>query len=336
MSLWLTVPLWLAGALLLWAAGAVAFDAVHWLLHRMLRSRVGVIRALAWPHAVHHRWLDRTLTIRWEQQIPNVWCHLVPEYLTQLAFSAAAALVAPLPVVVGCVGLQTTIFVGMLAYRGLDINHRGVVILDAFRPSVLALPAYHALHHVYPDAYFSAYGKLVDWVVGGGIWLRGRRVAIVGPPHAFARALARELQAAGAVLAEPGDLAHLDVLVLADPAADAAEHVEPFIRMTRARQLPPEAWVVRDRADDGVARHYHDDVRVIHRTLVVPDGAALGGPGAARMARTAMCFIRRGACFVPTRWSLGAWRDFAVFRRTPAAAPPGATLAPTRAALATA
>ena len=92
MPLWAEVLLAIAVGPALWLAGAIFFDFVHWVLHAMLRSRWRPLRALAWPHAVHHRWIDRNLDVCWENQWRNVWCHIVPEYLTQLAFSAALAL----------------------------------------------------------------------------------------------------------------------------------------------------------------------------------------------------------------------------------------------------
>ena len=70
--------------------------------------------------------------------------------------------------------LQTGVFAFLLSHRGLDVNHRPVEILDAYRPGLLTPPAYHALHHVHPDAYYSAYTKAVDWLLGSAAQLRGR------------------------------------------------------------------------------------------------------------------------------------------------------------------
>ncbi|MBW2534321.1 MAG: sterol desaturase family protein, partial [Deltaproteobacteria bacterium] len=185
----------------LWLCGAIGFDAVHWALHRMLRSRHAWLRALAWPHSVHHDWIDEKLEIHWDQQGRNVWCHIVPEYATQLAFTGALAALLPpaFPLVVGA--LQTAVFVGILRARGLDRNHRPVRLLDAYAPGPHTPPAYHALHHAYPDAYFSAYTKLVDALVGGGAALAGRRFALLGE-DAFADALAAELSSWGVASTE--------------------------------------------------------------------------------------------------------------------------------------
>ena len=189
---------WLLLAIPLWIAGTVVFDGVHWALHQMLGSRWRWLRPLAWPHQVHHEWLDRELRIHPENQRKNVFCHLVPEYLTQLAFSGLLLLALPKGPVLACALLQTGAFLYVLSQRGLDINHRPIEILDAYLPSAVCPPAYHALHHVYPDSHFSAYTKLVDWVVGGGAQLAGRRYALVGAGTAFGSALRQELGRAGA------------------------------------------------------------------------------------------------------------------------------------------
>ena len=108
-----TALLILAGAPL-WALGTVFFDAVHWVLHGLLGSRWRLLRWIAWPHSVHHRWLDAKLQVHWELQRANIWCHIVPEYLTQLAFSAALLLVLPTATVISCAVIQTAVFLLIL------------------------------------------------------------------------------------------------------------------------------------------------------------------------------------------------------------------------------
>jgi len=344
-SAWLDIALLIVGSIALWCVGTVVFDGVHWVLHGMLRSRWRAIRALAWPHAVHHEWLDRSLHTRWENQTRNVWCHLVPEYLTQAAFTGLASFVLPRAVVLGCLTLQTVVFLALLSYKGLDINHREIEMLDAYPPSWLAYPAYHALHHVYPDGYFSAYGKLVDWVVGGGTYLRGRRFALHGARTPFGQALrdAIEREGVGAIVAvdtvDREALRVADVLVLCDPSAPEAPLVETFVNSTRSRQLPPEVWSVHAGPEDALARHYYRDVRVLYRTIVVPPSAGLNEETAQSAARRALFFIRRGFNYVPTALgpgAVGALRDFRRFRRTAAAPPAGVPRIRTRAELRTA
>jgi hypothetical protein len=314
----------------LWLIGAIGFDAVHWALHRMLRSRSAWLRALAWPHGVHHQWIDRELTVHPELRRRNLWCHIVPEYLSQLPFTGLLALWLPpaFPAVV--LALQTTVFLGILRAGGLDRNHRPQRLLDAYRPGPWTPPAYHALHHVHPDAYFSAYTKAVDALVGGAVQLAGRRFLLCGPARdAFAAALADELARRGAEVrrgeALPGEpaLHRLDVLVWCDPAASPEPAVEAWIRTTRERQLPPEVWSVHARSDDPRARHYHDDVRVSYRTLRLEPEQRSDPVRARSAARTVVSRIRRGAHFVSSAAWPRALREWRRFRRT-AGLEPGA------------
>ena len=179
-------------------------------------------------------------------------------------------------------------------------------------------------------------GKLVDWIVGGGAHLQGRRFALYGET-AFGGALREALADEGITelrkLEGPEDpaLVDVDVLVLCDPARSEVPFVEHFIDATRRRQLPPEVWVVHERAEDGVARHYYDDVRVLYRTVVLPDAADVGDGQARRAARVALFFIRRGLHFVPTVLAPGAGREFRRFRRGAPTPPLGAVLVQARA-----
>ena len=312
----------------LWIAGVHFFDGVHWVLHKMMGSRWRGLRALASPHVMHHCWLDESLTTRWEYQRRNIWGHIVLEYTTQLVFSALLLLVLPFLAIAVCVALQTLVFAFVLSQRGLDVNHRAIEILDAYRPSFLAFPAYHALHHVYPEAHFSAYSKLIDYVVGGGTYLRGKRVALQGGDTPFGRALAEGLRREGVgeilplIAPDSNALAETDILGICDLNADRLAYVEAYVQATRHRQLPPEVWAVQEQVCDGLARHYYSDVRVTYRAIAI-DAFALSDPTfSQRAARTALFFIRRGFNFVPAIRTPRALFDFHRFRRTEPCLPP--------------
>lgn len=327
-AVWLVLAV-LAGAPL-WAAGTVFFDAVHWLLHVFLGSRWRLLRALAWPHSVHHQWLDEKLRIVWQKQRANVWCHLVPEYLTQLAFSAALLLVLPTAAVVSCMLIQTGVFWLILREWGLDINHRPIEMLDAYQPGWMAPPPYHALHHVWPDSHYSAYSRVVDWVVGGGLHLRGRHVALAGAAAPFGRALARLLEREAPASLQRLDgvaestLDGVDLLVLCDPGLDEAAWIEAFITRTRERQLPPEVWAIHEQTEDATARFYYRDVRVIYRAITAPGSARFGETQARRAARWVLFFARRGLCWIPARPGIGTLREFRRFRGCEPARPESA------------
>ena len=318
---------------LLWSVGTIFFDLVHWILHALLRSRWRFFRSLARPHTVHHRWLDHRLVIHGELQSRNIVCHLVPEYLIQATFCAATLVILPRSVVGGCLALQTAVFIGLLTYRGRDVNHRPIAILDAHRPCVFALPAYHALHHVHPDSYFSAYCKLVDLIVGGGCALVGRRVYLLGGPRAVCENLSLAVRRCRAVpvdadvhpwIDEHGDE---DVLVLLPAAPPGSAAVERFLAARVTCQLPPEVWDLRATADAAVIRCYQRDPRVIYRHAPPPrpDDSARRELFACR----SVFWFRRGLHFVPTTWKSAPaewWR----LRRAAPARPGASTFIPSR------
>ena len=219
------------------------------------------------------------------------------------------ALLLPLPFAIVLATFQTLVFLLTLYYGGLDINHRPIAMLDAYRPGLfvpIAPPAYHALHHVYPDAYYSAYTKLIDILVAGGTQLRSRRAVIQHARGPFGRALGEVLRGQGVAVIdsdEPLDHAMLretDILVLCDPGSDEVPVLESFIDATQAHQLPPEAWVVHTRSEDPTARHYLDDVRINYRILVVPDADLLSENRAALAARRVVSQVCRGFHYVST------------------------------------
>lgn len=285
---------------------------------------------LAAPHAIHHRWLDDRLAIHPELRSANFFGHICLEYATQVAFSAVLAAWLPLTVVAVAAVIQTLIFVYVASQQGLDVNHRPVDLLDAYQPSWLALPAYHALHHVYPNAHFSAYSKLIDHLAGTGTWIQGRQFWLLEADSPFGRELRSRLEDGGAVitiprspaavydrLAEGGD--PCDVLALCAPTGGrepgAEGLVEALVTATRTHQLPPEVWIVQRSVHDVLGRTLHDDPRVACRVIVVGDTTRenpIAGPAAARRA---FARIRRGSNFVSGSPAATALREFLRFRR---------------------
>jgi len=178
---------------------------------------------------------------------------------------------------------------------------------------------------VHPDAYFSAYTKLVDILVGGAFAFRGRRFALCGATG-FGHALHEELTREGVRFADPEAddaeaLGDLDVLVLCDLDESVVSQVETLAAATRNRKLPPEVWAIHSRANEATARHYLHDVRVGYRSILLSDLASPSRTQAA--ARAALFFVRRGFHLIPTQRSPRILKSFLRFRATRSVRPEG-------------
>ncbi len=243
------------GIPLVFLASTIAFDIVHWALHRAHGSRIAALDWAGSLHATHHAFLDSQLRVHDDLIGANIRRHVIPEFLTQAAFSALLLAVCwvvpivPSTVVVGAFAIQVIVFVMILRERGLDVNHRGHEKLDAFRDSTFCMPEYHALHHVHASAHFSSWIKVLDRVLGTGLALDGRRIAFVGDGGAEVSALRSRLEKAGV---NPVDIERTgcdrpEILVAAGDlsAPGTAATVRAFIDGAEAERLPSELWWVR-------------------------------------------------------------------------------------------
>ncbi len=347
------MALWIAAALGIFLLSTLAFDVVHYVLHLCSRSRFRALRRIGALHQTHHRFLPPDLQVRAELIPANLRHHVIPEYLTHLAVSAAWLWLAPLPAVLGAVALQTSLVAYILSQRGLDVNHRSRSCVRAYQPKYLCVPSYHALHHAYPDAHYAAYLKTFDHLMGTGASLAGLRVGLVGADTPFGSALRAELArngVAGVAALDAGAeiagerLAELDVLAVlhagANPCLDSerAHHaIERFAEATRGRKLPPEVWATGSELEvaasrgDAVrleaaraardfaarARALYEDRRFIYRHLVLPEPRGPRGFGLLSpraAARMALFFVRRGFRYVPVTVTGLAFANYLRFR----------------------
>ena len=320
-------------------ASTVVFDVLHFLLHRLYASRTAWLRRVGELHEWHHRFMDRNLDVHEELILQNLRWHVIPEYLTQLSFSLCLLALLPTRVVLGAIAVQTLVFLLILRARGIDINHRPIASLRAYRPSFFCMPEYHALHHVWPDAHFSSWIKPLDHLLCAGAELAGRRLAVAGEETAFTRALVDGAKARGAVevdaLVPPapesvdphlvGRLRELDILVVEASGAgeDAAAWIERFAEAAAGRKRPPEVWTICMPSDAGVpapvpaTRRYWASSRVIYRHVDLSGSARLGEAAARGAARRALRGIRRGFNYVPAGGIARAVTGFLRFRLTP-------------------
>lgn len=208
--------------------GGVLCDGIHAFLHRASHSRAWVLRALAALHQSHHDFLDRTLRFHDERLLPNLLMHQVPETVMRgLVLFAVVRVTGAAPVVASIgIALVCIDFVVVVAHRGRDRWHRADGPLPAPAGGLFVDPAYHQMHHVFPDHFLAAHVQVLDRVLGTLLPLEDRVVVVIGG-SLFGHELGLQLARAGArvrrVAFEPREGADNDAGVIDDAHLAAAD-----------------------------------------------------------------------------------------------------------------
>lgn len=265
----LTIIIYLIQAALLCYMSTIGFDVVHYVLHRFMRSNVPAFQAIGSLHAVHHKFLGPDLKFNEAFRNKNIVWHMIPEYLTQM-FCLALFLPFLNITPIALAGLfQTGMFLIILTGRGTDKHHKEVDIISAPRNGFFVSPAYHALHHRYPDRYFSSLVKIFDWFAGTGVQLEGKRVVMTGARGAFGSPFKNLLQESNVAHIEclqfgsdyayddyertASALKDADILVLCHGSKQSPMHancesfralIEIFCETHKDSTVPPEIWAV--------------------------------------------------------------------------------------------
>ncbi|KXH54707.1 integral membrane protein [Colletotrichum salicis] len=187
--------------------GSIFFDVIHWLAHQSNRSRFRVLRLLAKAHSIHHQYFDRNLRFNERFRYRNIVWHLSLEVSCQMVGSAMSWLLSLFvmrkfsPVILQDLIIIFAIQAGRAAVvawnTGNDSNHVPYPRLPKDPSTFFVGPEYHVLHHIEPLAYFGSMVRLLDWLLGTGVSLRGRRVTMTGSRGALGQALAKQLHLQG-------------------------------------------------------------------------------------------------------------------------------------------
>jgi len=251
----------------------VAFDVIHVLLHTFYNSNNKVLKRIGYLHEVHHEFLDTELKIHEDKISANVYCHVIPEYITQVVVTALFIFVFPLTSVIAALLLETFIFaLIMKGTPGFDVNHRYVDRLLAYRPLFFCLPEYHLLHHVYPNAYYSSWIKLLDYILGSGIYLKKRKVLMTDNKLPFGQEMEVLLKKEGChveLLAADSDkktkqeaMEKAEILLLCHkPDKDSGydEFATQFCEVHKDRHTPVELWALTSSEELSAAADYDDE-----------------------------------------------------------------------------
>ncbi|EXF78922.1 integral membrane protein [Colletotrichum fioriniae PJ7] len=201
------LPLRITLCVLHFVFGSIFFDIVHWLAHKSHRSRFRVLRLLAKAHSIHHQYFDRNLRFHERFRHRNIVRHLSLEVSCQMIGSTMSWLLSPLFMRKASLSqfhdLVAILFVqagraAVVAWNsGNDSNHIPYPRLPKDPSTFFVGPEYHALHHIEPLAYFGSMVRLLDWFLGTGVSLRGRRVTMTGSRGALGQALMKQLHLQG-------------------------------------------------------------------------------------------------------------------------------------------
>jgi sterol desaturase/sphingolipid hydroxylase (fatty acid hydroxylase superfamily) len=269
------VLIWVLQAFVVFVASSLLFDALHWLLHRWGRSRNRLLRRFSRWHWVHHRFLDRKMQVHPELVWKNIVYHVLPEAGTALAGTVAFLLVFPWQPVAAVVVVRLIMLGFVIKDEGMDVNHMSMDRVGGRQGLWWVNANYHAMHHVYPNNFFSSLSNVFDLVFGTTCQFKNRKFVVTGAGGAFGGALVRRLEKLGAEVRTlrhgehfaPGlvsdeaheTLAWADVVVLSHGAKSVDcwnANVVTFVQlidlveaMGRSRLVAPEVWALGSEAE---------------------------------------------------------------------------------------
>jgi hypothetical protein len=268
------VLLWLVELAATFAVSTFIFDTVHWALHRWTKSRIALLRTFASWHHVHHRFLDGKMQVHMDLAGTNFWAHLVPEFLTSLAGTAVFYLFFNWIPVTAVVLIHVWNFANNIRTEGMDGNHMSMNRVSGQQSLFKVNAAYHAMHHITPDNFYSSYLNVFDLLFGRSCTIRHRRFLITGASGAFGSAMKARIERLGGIVETAkhsvdfaaGDtermqsrLQRADVLILCHGAKGAeawdanyttfVELSDLFISLGKERLVPPEIWAVGSEAE---------------------------------------------------------------------------------------
>lgn len=187
-------------AFLAFLFGTVLFDVLHFSMHRWMKSNSLILKKIGNWHSVHHRFLPGDLVIRKDWADKNLFRHVTLEYFVQLCgIGLSGFFVSHIAQLLAMI-FSSLLFVIVWRCRGADLHHSSYTVLPAYRGGFFVTANYHALHHVFPNNFFSSYIKLLDFVLGTGLQLSGRHVVMTGGNGALGSHMKKMLIKEGATV----------------------------------------------------------------------------------------------------------------------------------------
>lgn len=188
-------------AVMVFLISTVVYDVLHFFLHLCLRSNNKLLQLIGRLHNAHHRFFPVTLIINSKYTQQNLIRHVLLEYLTQ-SFATLLFLFFLNPYAVYIALLfEFCLFLAIWFYwRGADLHHRQYTLLPSYRGGFFVSAAYHALHHIYPNNFYSGYVKVLDYLLGTAMQIRGKHIMLTGASGALGSNMKILLEKEGAIV----------------------------------------------------------------------------------------------------------------------------------------
>lgn len=178
--------------------GTVVFDVIHYLFHRCIKSKNRLLRSIGAIHLIHHRFYSIFLKVNPNYTRKNLLAHSVIEYITHSSCILLCLLFFN-PIAIGlAILVESIIFLHVLYTKGVDAHHKPIKSLSAKSNGIFVNANYHALHHMFPNNFYSSYIKILDFILGSGTQLAGKRIAMTGASGALGSHMKYFLEKEGA------------------------------------------------------------------------------------------------------------------------------------------
>lgn len=182
------------------AFGSVVFDVIHYIFHCCIKSKKPWLRAIGSIHLVHHRFYSTMLKVNHAWTTKNLLSHALLEHMTHLLciivclwiFNPIAILLA------ACV--EIIIFLSVIYAKGIDAHHKPNRVMGTKKGGLFVNANYHAMHHIYPNNFYSSYIKILDFILGSSQQLAGKHIAMTGANGALGSHMKRLLEKNGAIV----------------------------------------------------------------------------------------------------------------------------------------
>jgi sterol desaturase/sphingolipid hydroxylase (fatty acid hydroxylase superfamily) len=186
----------------MYVIGTITFDAVHYALHVCWESNNPYVKKIGFLHQCHHYFFNRRLRFNdkyfWLNTLVEGPLEVASQILGICAgymFLIKIVYIHPYTYILTVAVAIIRFCIAMLLEKGMDSNHVSYVgFVKKDLNCILVGPEFHALHHLYPNRYFSSFLRLFDWLFGTAYKLEGRRITITGSSGAFGKPLKKLLE----------------------------------------------------------------------------------------------------------------------------------------------